>query len=204
MGTILPCPAHAAREWQVLENPVLIEHPTNDGDSFRVRWDGTDFILRIYFADAPEQDLKWRDRVEAQADYFGITLEEAVEVGQMATEFTLEQLREGFTVRTRWQNVFSNSRIKRKYGFVTLSDGRDLAEALVENGLARVHGIGVRGRHEQVERLRELEEEARLARRGAWGFGSSASQEADADAHESAQHTRQPRNTAPHLIGPPS
>ena len=97
----------------------------------------------------------------------------AVEVGKMASKFTQEALKDGFSVRTRWQGVFSGQKGARKYGIVSVGD-QDLAEMLVANGLARIHGMGIRGRTwEEVERLKGLEAEARKAGKGAWGLGRS-------------------------------
>jgi endonuclease YncB( thermonuclease family) len=166
-------PAHAiltGDEWEVLEDVELIENHNNDGDSFRVRWQDTEFTVRIYFVDAPETNLGYRDRVQEQAEYFGITLEQAVEAGNMASEFVLTKLREkGFTITTRWQHVFSGYYPDRIYGFVTVC-GRDLGELLVENGLGRIHGQRVWGLTEPIrKRLAEIEEEAKAEGRGAWG-----------------------------------
>jgi hypothetical protein len=123
------------------------------------------------FVDAPETDLGYRDRVETQAGYFGITPEHAVEAGNMASEFVLTKLKEkGFTITSRWQHVFSGYYPDRIYGFVTVGD-RGLGELLVENGLGRIHGQKVWGLTEPVrERLAEREEEAKAEERGAWGL----------------------------------
>ena len=65
--------------------------------------------------------------------------------------------------------MFGNARATRKYGIVT-AGGNDLAEALVANGLARIHGMGIGGQTwDEVERLRALETRAKSAGKGAWG-----------------------------------
>lgn len=162
--------AHAAKPWQTLEGCQLVENWRNDGDSFRVHWNGGELILRLYFADTPEADYRYRDRLEAQAAYFGITEDQAVEVGKMAKEFTRSVLKDGFSVRTRWQGVFGGERTARKYGIVSVPEG-DLAELLVANGLARIHGMGIGGKTwEEVERLKALESQAKAEKRGAWGL----------------------------------
>jgi endonuclease YncB( thermonuclease family) len=165
-------PAHATKPWQTLDGCRLVEHGANDGDSFRVRWNDEEFTFRIYFADTPEVYARQRDRVSAQADYFGITVEQAVEVGRLARQFTQNALQNGFSVRTRWQGVYGGDRVVRKYGTVTVN-GQDLAELLVANGLARIHGVGIGGEtREEVARLRALEAKAKAAGRGAWGMGA--------------------------------
>lgn len=169
--SLLTPSSYAAKPWQTLENCELIENWRNDGDSFKVHWNGGELTLRIYFADAPESDWQYRDRTKAQAKYFGITEEQAVEVGIMAKEFTKIVLKNGFSVRTRWQGVFGGQQAIRKYGIVSTKEG-DLAELLVSNGLARIHGMGIGGKTwEEVEILKALEAEAKEAKRGAWGLG---------------------------------
>ena len=166
-------PAQAAKPWQTLEACQLVESWQNDGDSFKVHWNGGDLTIRLYFADTPESDYRFKDRTRAQADYFGISEEQAVEVGKMAKEFTKNALKDGFSVRTRWQGVFGGERSMRKYGIVSTGTG-DLAELLVANGLARIHGMGIGGKTwEEVERLKVLEAEAKKAKRGAWGMGKA-------------------------------
>jgi endonuclease YncB( thermonuclease family) len=175
MVAMLVClsPAQAAKPWQTLEACQLVESTINDGDSFRVHWNGGELTVRLYFADTPEADYRFRDRTKAQADYFGITEDQAVEVGKMASKFTQEALKDGFSVRTRWQGVFSGQANSRKYGIVSVGD-QDLAELLVANGLARIHGMGIGGQTwEEVERLKGLEAEAKAEGRGAWGLGKS-------------------------------
>ena len=164
--------AQAAKPWQTLDDCRLVENGTNDGDSFRVHWNGGEWTVRLYFADTPESDWRFRDRTRAQAAYFGIT--ETVAVGQRAKAFTRKFLKNGFEVRTRWQGVFGNAKATRKYGIVT-AGGRDLAEALVANGLARIHGMGIGGKTwDEVERLKALEQTARAAGKGAWGIRAAA------------------------------
>ena len=52
--------------------------------------------------------------------------------------------------------------------------GQDLGELLVANGLARIHGMGIRGKTwEEVERLKALEAQAKAEKRGAWGMAKS-------------------------------
>ena len=168
--SLIAAPVHAAKPWQTLDACQLVEHWRNDGDSFRVHWNGGELTVRLYFADAPESDYRFMDRTRAQAAYFGITEEQAVEVGKLAKDFTQETLKGGFSIRTRWQGVFSGQKGARKYGIVSVK-GQDLAELLVANGLARIHGMGIGGKTwEEVERLKALEAQAKAEKRGAWGM----------------------------------
>ena len=175
MVTMLVClsPAQAAKPWQTLKACQLVESWQSDGDAFKVHWNGGDLTIRLYFADTPESDYRFMDRTRAQADYFGISEEQAVEIGKMAKEFTKNALKGGFSVRTRWQGVFSGQKGARKYGIVSVG-GQDLAELLVANGLARIHGMGIGGKTwQEVERLKVLEAEAKAEGRGAWGMGKA-------------------------------
>ena len=172
LGLCAP-PAQAAKPWQTLTGCHLVDYYTNDGDSFRVHWNGGELTVRLYFADTPESDYRFRDRTRAQAAYFGISEEQAVEVGKLAKDFTRDALKDGFEIRTRWQGVFSGKPNARKYGIVSVGD-KDLAELLVANGLARIHGMGIGGKTwEEVERLKALEAQAKAEKRGAWGMAKS-------------------------------
>ena len=66
------------------------------------------------------------------------------------------------------------SAIWRYNALVITEDGRDLNALLVSNGLARIYGTRTplpdrRDSREYLARLRQLENEAKAAKRGAWG-----------------------------------
>ena len=42
------------KEWITLDNCQLIPNKANDGDSFHVRANETEYLVRLYFVDAPE------------------------------------------------------------------------------------------------------------------------------------------------------
>lgn len=166
-----PVLAAPAKPWHVLTNCTLLDNTSNDGDSFHVRWGGTEFIFRIYFADCPEDETRFPDRVAEQAKYFGITPQQAVAVGKQAAEFTRELLLNPFSVKTRWQKALGSSHLQRNYGFVEVGGTNDLAELLVKNGLARIHGVGVSGlTQEELARLHAFEAQAKAEKLGAWGL----------------------------------
>ena len=77
-----------SKDWTVLENCRLIANPANDGDSFHVSAGAKEYIFRLYLVDAPETDEMTPGRLVQQAKYFGITVPQAIEVGQAAKEFT--------------------------------------------------------------------------------------------------------------------
>jgi DNA uptake protein ComE-like DNA-binding protein len=157
----------------VLENCRLIVNPANDGDSFHVSAGTNEYIFRLYLVDAPETDEMTPGRLVAQAKYFGITVPQAIEVGRAAKEFTREKLSDPFTVFTRMSDAMGQSRIERFYAFVQTKDG-DLGEQLVRNGLARNYGFkaappGLKNSRVELEKLQQLEDEARQEKIGSWG-----------------------------------
>src|SRR5437867_1151686 len=81
-----------SREYIKLEHVEFLRNASDDGDSFHVRAKGKEHIFRLYFVDTPETDMDFPDRVAEQANYFGITPQQAVHVGRMAADFTRKQL----------------------------------------------------------------------------------------------------------------
>ena len=162
-----------SKDWTVLENCRLIVNPANDGDSFHVSAGTNEYIFRLYLVDAPETDEMTPGRLVAQAKYFGITVPQAIEVGRAAKEFTREKLSAPFTVFTRMSDAMGQSRLERFYAFVQTKEG-DLGEQLVRNGLARNYGFkavppGLRNSRVEMEKLQQLENQARQEKIGGWG-----------------------------------
>ena len=142
-----------------------------DGDSFRVRRiaDGRLETFRLYFVDTTESRSSGK-RSNEQAAYFGITHEQSIELGQQAKAFTANALAKPFTIYTRWRPVFGP---KRFYAIVYTSDGEDLAELLVKNGLARIYGTRTAQPNGSDSRsylahLEKIEERAKAAELGGW------------------------------------
>jgi endonuclease YncB( thermonuclease family) len=157
------------------------EHRQNDGDSFRVKLpDGRVEQFRLYFVDCPESEFRSyrggatnHERIHEQAEDFGVSDEQAVEIGRRAKARTHDLLGRGsFTLHTRWDDPFND---ERYHAFILPAGGEWLDETLVREGLARIHtkgadlpdGIPVKV---HKARLEEIEKEARKARRGAWGI----------------------------------
>jgi len=165
--------AEARQSWLVWNDCRLEQNESNDGDSFHVNVRGREYVFRLYFADAPETDAEFPDRVAEQAAYFKLTTAQALQLGAYAKRFAEEKLRQPFTIRTCLQGGLGRSSLKRFYAFVETKDG-DLAELLVANGLARVHGsgatpVGLRSPELEWHKLQRLENEARQEKVGAWG-----------------------------------
>ncbi len=170
-------PSAAGARWQTFPACTLVDHDSNDADSFIVRAGDETIHLRLYFVDAPESfvgtdaDAK---RVRAQARHFGLadpTL--MLDYGRAATRAVKEQLAQPFTVRTTFASALGRSRTRRVYGLVETAAGDDLGAWLAQNGFARVYGVrrslpdGTH-RDEAVAHLEDLEVLAMLKRVGVW------------------------------------
>jgi len=168
--------ARESKDWIVLENCRLIPNPANDGDSFHASAGAREYIFRLYMVDAPETDEMTPRRLIEQAQYFTITVPQAIEVGQAAKEFTRQKLSESFTVFTRMSDAMGHSKLERFYAFVQTKDG-DLGEQLVRNGLARNYGFkavppGLKNSRIEIEKLQQFEDEARQEKIGGWGVSA--------------------------------
>jgi competence ComEA-like helix-hairpin-helix protein len=161
------------KEWITLENCQLVSNPDNDGDSFHIKSNDTEYLVRLYLVDAPEtKGGLMAARLVEQSTYFGLTVPQVIEVGKRAKQFVDSELSQPFTVETRMAQGLGRSKIERFYGFVQTKDG-DLGQLLVANGLARVHGKGVarpgaKSANEEIGKLQELEQKAKDAKIGGW------------------------------------
>lgn len=155
----------------------LVPSDVNDADSFIVDTGHQQLHVRLYFVDSPERFVHQPHdarRVQEQSRYFGIeNADNVVRLGQRASDFTKDLLRQPFTVYTAHARALGGATSERIYAFVVTADGRDLGDVLVENGLARNFGVsrmnyaGVS--HAEVEEhLRDLEIAAMLKRKGVW------------------------------------
>jgi endonuclease YncB( thermonuclease family) len=163
-----------------------VETDWNDGDSFRVGLpSGEEVTVRLYEVDCFEtsvQDTTAARRLRAQRRYFGISdygetprdsIEKAIELGEKATDFTREALREPFTVWTAHADARGSG--ERIYAFIRTAGRDSLADLLVKAGLARAHGVsrqtpeGV-SQAESIERMGDLELSAAVGRRGVWAY----------------------------------
>jgi len=138
--------------------------------------DGNELILRLYFVDTPEEEKVYADRIRDQAAYFGISEEAVMALGHKASAFTKDILSKPFTVQTRWHKALGRSAQHRWYCQIITADGKDLAQELVRNGLARIYGTRTilpdnRDSKTYIAELKLIEEEAKAAKRGGWGIG---------------------------------
>ena len=167
-----------AQELQKFEGCRLVEAGWADGDSFSVALpDRKEIVLRLYYVDcnetaaATETDQR---RVRDQSSYFGVDDHQVtLESGRQAAEEVKKLLSNPFTVHTAFASAPGRSAKPRTYGFVTLSDGRDLGEVLVGEGSARSYGVrrntpdGLNTEAAEAK-MDDLELGAAIARRGIW------------------------------------
>ena len=163
----------ARAEWVKLEKVSYRSDPSNDGDSFHVSANGKAYYFRLYFVDTPETQTRLEDRIAEQAQVFGIAPKSVVKMGKEAEDFTKDRLKRPFTVWTEWMDAQGDSQMKRYYCFVMDSEGRDLAQDLVGNGLARVYGAQADhpegpNRSEQWALLAKRLEEAKTQKLGCY------------------------------------
>jgi endonuclease YncB( thermonuclease family) len=168
-----------SKDWITLDNCQLVPNNGNDGDSFHVRANDTEYLVRLYFVDAPETASVGPERLIEQAKYFGLSVPQVIEIGRDAKRFVESKLSEPFTVITRLAGGLGRSTVQRIYGFVRTKEG-DLGEQLVANGLARIHGApatapGGSISADEREKLAQLESEAKRRKVGAWGISGQSS-----------------------------
>ena len=169
--------AKGKEDWVTLDNCQLVPNKANDGDSFHIRANETEYLVRLYFVDAPETANLGPARLIEQAEYFGVTVPQVIEIGRDAKKFVDVKLSEPFTVITRLAEGLGRSKIQRIYGLVRTKDG-DLGEQLITNGLARIHGVhpampdGSSG-EDELQRLEKLEQDAKQKKLGGWAVSSS-------------------------------
>jgi DNA uptake protein ComE-like DNA-binding protein len=161
------------KDWITLDNCRLIPNKANDGDSFHVRANDTEYLVRLYFVDAPETASVGPERLIDQAKYFGLSIPQVIEIGLDAKRFVDAKLSEPFSVVTRLAEGLGRSNVRRIYGFVRTKEG-DLGEQLVANGLARIHGTtatapGGSISADERAKLAGLESEAKRRNIGGWG-----------------------------------
>lgn len=175
--------AFAAKKWREYTGCRVIPNASNDGDSFHVKAANIKtrrYLFRLYFVDTPESEISLPERLQEQADYFGIADPmDVVKVGKAAVQFTEKFLEDGnFTVYSRLADALGRSAKDRDYAMV-MSGNLDLGTELVRNGLARVYGQGTdlseldaykRDESAWWRRLRQAELEAKKEKRGAWAY----------------------------------
>ncbi len=163
----------ACAEWVKLEGVSYRGNPSNDGDSFHVFHQGKSYFFRLYFVDTPETQARLKERIDEQAQVFGISPKNVQKLGKEAEEFTKDRLKKPFTVWTEWMDAQGDSAMPRFFAFVRDSEGRDMAHELVGNGLARVYGAQADhpegpNRNGQWSLLEQRVQQAKAQQLGCW------------------------------------
>ena len=173
MATPLP-----AAELETIENASLVEADLNDGDSFKVKADGKELHLRLYYVDCLETTAGTDaelERIREQQYHFGLEDPSAVvRFGEQAAQYVKRVLSRPFTIHTGYAFAPGRSATGRYYAFIETHDGRDLGHLLVEQGLARIHGKtrpDPKGTPSEtvLKELQDMRSIAMLNRAGIWG-----------------------------------
>ena len=174
LSVVLSFSAGAAdrKEWEQHSHCRYIEQKYNDGDSFRVSCGVREYVLRLYYVDAPESNMSSAARVGEQREYFQVAIENVLSTGEAATTRVRELLQQPFSVSTKWASAGGRSKELRYYGLIDVG-GKRLAEILVSEGLARTKGVVVNlptgeKATAYIAKLRGMEREAKNQRRGIW------------------------------------
>lgn len=191
-AVVAPTDAQAAKKWREYTDCQMIPSSANDGDSFHVKAGNIKsktYLFRLYFTDTPESEKSLPERLQEQADYWGIADPmDVVKAGKEASKFTADFLKNGFTVYSRLSDALGRSKMDRDYAMVMVGN-QDLGLELVRNGLARVFGNGTDlselepyGKSADFwwKRLRGAEMEAKQAKRGAWAYSGAPVSRMDA------------------------
>jgi endonuclease YncB( thermonuclease family) len=199
-----------AQGWEKLTRCEYHQGSHSDGDSIEILRDGKRYIFRLYFVDCVETNRDSRARRAVQSRYFGLdgrAQASALRVAYLASTFTRSQLREPFTIYTRWQPVDADSGNPAIRAFVETAKGDDLATLLVGEGLAIIrHGAKAVSHHpdgrsatEFSAHLTTVERQAREKKRGAWGIASSKVDEPVAAVVEAGDQETLVANAGQHL-----
>lgn len=175
--------AQALTKWPKCK---LVSADWADGDSFEIETaEGARHTIRLYGADCIEwhvNDESDARRLRAQRRYFGISelggssqtsIIAAKALGKAAAVEVAIALKRPFTVHTAMADARGDGKYKRVYGFVTTSEGVDLAEHLVRLGLARAFGVyrefpGGKSSADYRALLQDVELQAAKRGVGAW------------------------------------
>ena len=165
------------KKWETLSDCQYVAKEHNDGDSFHVKCSSREFVLRLYYVDAPEVSVRGNaERVREQSDHFGVMSEDIPEAGLKARDAVRKILKKPFVVQTRWAVAGGRSAESRYYGMVEM-EGRRLVEILVGEGLARTKGRSINlptgeKSSQYVQKLRALESDAKKHRKGIWAHST--------------------------------
>ncbi|MBU1693859.1 MAG: tetratricopeptide repeat protein [Verrucomicrobia bacterium] len=161
-----------AARWQKLSNCRLDLGRPRDGDTLPVVHGGQEYVFRLYFVEAAESNREASATLIDQATYWDIPDMRVIRVGREAAAFVEKILAPGFSVLTQWERASGPKDTTWYYAIVQVGE-EDLAERLVEEGLARIHGASTpppdgTSLETFTQRLRQAETRAKQRKVGAW------------------------------------
>jgi endonuclease YncB( thermonuclease family) len=169
-------------QWVTLSGCRLLPNKYNDGDSFHVVHGGREYLSRLCYVDTPETSAhkEFVKRTSDQAKYWKILKRDLFTLADEASAFSAAQLAAPFTVMTQWEDARGASQMPRYFAVVRTASGKDLAEELVSNGLARVYGFvpalpGGKSPQDVRKKLDALEAAAKAKGTGAWAYSRGSS-----------------------------
>lgn len=173
-GVLALSPEARAARWQKLSNCQLAAGRPHDGDTLFVSHAGQEYVFRLYFVDAAETNRENTAFLVNQATYWDIPDMHVVRIGREASEFVEKTLQPGFAVLTQWEKAGGPADAPWYYAMIQVGKD-DLAELLVEQGLARIHGASTpppdgTSLEDFTHRLRQAESRAKHRKVGAWGI----------------------------------
>lgn len=183
---LLTAASSLAAGWETLAPCRLVTAVYHDGDSFHVSSGGRDKVFRLYAVDTPETSDDFPERVKEQCKHFGVKKSDLLAAAAQAERLTFRLLAKPFTVETRWTDAKGNSRQRRYFAKITLSDGSDLGVRLIEAGLARSYGLREGLAPSYLAQLDRAEQTAKRLRAGIWSGKAVPVEKEPAPAMESS------------------
>ncbi|WP_411826860.1 thermonuclease family protein [Luteolibacter sp. AS25] len=174
LGLLFSAGQGFSKEWLTYEKCTFVDEKYYDGDSFYVKSPtGYTYIFRLYGVDCAETDSRYPDRLQEQADEFGVEVDELLKWGLEAKSFVKKFLRKPFTVYTQKFKAGGQSKQARYFAVIVNEDGERLDEALVEAGLARAYGLGAdwperTSPERYLRKLHSIESKAKREDVGIW------------------------------------
>ena len=134
-----------------------------DGDTIVVNLNGMEEKVRLIGVDTPESRVNKRAEIQ-QREGLG-SVEEVVQLGKKAKEFTSSLVKPGDTVYLEF-DVQQRDKYGRLLAYVYLKDGRMLNKEIICNGYAMPLTVPPNVKYE--EEFRKCYREARENKRGLW------------------------------------
>ena len=162
--TAAPAPIAFKGSFEVMEDARFVPRPTNTGDKFLVTHEGKEVLVRLLWVNCPPITRDNPTALKRDAEYFGITEDDALAIGKEAADFTNAYLSDK---PLRILSRGGKDKDGALLAIVVAPNIGDIASILVDNGLAAVakptaKGTDLRRREEQnLQALKDRETAAR-------------------------------------------